>query len=300
MHPIRSIGSLVAMLAMAGCASTTPASVSAPSPSVIPSEIVAAEPSTTPIPSVGPTVVATATPLSHEPGSTFGWDQLLLATGDGLAVRRAPTTSAGLVFAAYWDAQSEQWVGSSDEVRLSAGHRVRVSLGPIEREGITWYRVYNVPQRGQESPEEVAWDADNDDTYGVPLGDHGWIATTLDTQSFVAPVADPDPSNMNPPLIFASGGSGEFVSDKFVASMQVAGDWALGTGPLAPCDLTISLEPIGAMLVSTSLIGAFEGGEILSSPELDSAEYRIRVTAGVPDHPEAECTWAIYVGQVIG
>jgi hypothetical protein len=81
---------------------------------------------------------------------------------------------------------------------------------------------------------------------------------------------------------------------------MVAGDWALVTADLAPCDFEVTLEPVREVLASESLIGVVAEGEIASSQNLPNGEYTVRVTAGVPGSPEASCSWALVIFQVIG
>lgn len=218
-------------------------------------------------------------------------------TAAGLAVRRGPTLSGELVDAVVWDASASEWTSTGEDVRLDAGHQVRVMLGPIERDGVTWYRVVSGPQPGQNPTDEVGWDANGDSQFG----DEGWIAVAQGDQTFVKVIPDPGVEHpLNPPLVFASGDSGTWESDAFTASMMVAGDWAFVTDDLAPCDFEVVLQPVDETLASESLIGVFAEGEIASSMDLEDREYTVRVTAGVSGSPEASCSWALMIGQVIG
>ena len=300
-HP-RSAPLLVSVLVatMTGCAATPTMESSPTSPppegSAPPGEPSASAVSPSAPPgSVPPT--ARATPSPAVVSEAFGFGQRLRVTADGLAVRRAPTLSGALVFGAVWDASGQQWIGTGEDVRLDAGYEVRVSLGPIHRDGVTWYRVMSFTQPGQDVSEETRWDADGDDQFGDPA----WIATDDGDRAFAQaiPPADGGPV-MNAPLVFASGDSGTWESDPFSASMMVAGSWAFVTADLAPCDFEVTLEPIGEVLASDSLIGVFAQGEIASSTNLEGRPYTVRVTAGVPGSSDASCSWALEIGQVIG
>lgn len=173
----------------------------------------------------------------------FAFDQLLEVTDNGLAVRRGPTISAELAFAAPWDAATGDWVGTTDGVRLDAGYRMRVWLGPVARDGFDWYEVRNVEGPGTEGADVVQWDADGDGIYA----DSGWIAADDGEATFVELVA-PSGGVPNPPLVFAAGSSGTYLSDPFEAWGEVGGTWVLVTDDLAPCDFTVTLEPSGELV----------------------------------------------------
>jgi hypothetical protein len=225
------------------------------------------------------------------PAGRFGFNQGLEVTADGLAVRRGPTTSAELAFGAPWDVNRGDWMGTTQAVRLGAGYRVLVLLGPVARDGFDWYEVRNLEGPGTE-PDVVQWDVDNDGIYA----DSAWIAAGDGEDSFVEAVpASEDPPN--PPLVFAAGSSGTFLSDPFQASGEVGGTWVLVTDDLAPCDFTVALEPSGERLVSASLIGVYEYGS-LGGTGL-AGEYRLRVDAGVAGSPDAACNWALALFQSV-
>jgi hypothetical protein len=250
-------------------------------------------------PSAAPSADASAGASAAEPSPTssgtaaksFGFFQRLEVTADGLAVRRGPTTSAELVFGAPWDPSAGDWVATTDAVRLPAGYQVQVLLGPVTRDGFDWYEVRNLEGPGTE-PEVVQWDADGDGVYA----DSGWIAAGDGDATFVE-AATPSDAAPNPPLVFAAGGSGTFVSDPFTASGDVGGTWVLVTDDLAPCDFTVTLEPSGEQVVGTSLIGVYEYGS-LGGTGLDG-EYRLTVTAGVAGSPDAACNWALALFQSV-
>jgi hypothetical protein len=225
------------------------------------------------------------------PFGRFAFNQRLAVTADGLAVRRSPTTSAELAFGAPWDASAGDWVGTTEAVRLPAGYQVLVWLGPIERDGLAWYEVRNVEGPGTEA-DVVQWDVDNDGIYG----DTGWIAAGNDEDTFVEAVSAAADAP-NPPLVFAAGSSGTFLSDPFYASGDVGGTWALVTDDLAPCDFTVTLEPSDEPLVTASLIGVFEYGSVGLTGL--AGEYRLRVAAGVAGSPDAACNWALALFQSV-
>lgn len=230
-------------------------------------------------------------PPAGLPSGPFAWNQLLVVTADGLAVRRGPSTSAELAFAAPWDTAIGDWVGTTEEVRLDVGYEVRVSLGPIRRDGFDWYEVTNSAEPGTES-DVVQWDADGDGIYFDP----GWIAAAEGEAMFVEPV--PVSGEVNPPLLFAAGSSGSYLSESFRAGGEVGGTWVLVTDDLAPCDLTVILEPSGQRLVEASLIGVYEYGS-LGAADLPAGEYQLRVTAGVDGYPDAACDWSLVLFQSV-
>jgi len=260
----------------------SPSSSANPTPSAVPS----------PLASAGtPSTAASPTPAGL-PSGPFAFNQPLEVTADGLAVRRGPTTSAELAFAAPWDTATGDWVGTTEGVRLAAGYRVLVLLGPVTRDGFDWYEVRNVAEPGAEA-DVVQWEADGDGTYA----DSGWIAAGDGDATFVEPVAASD-EVPNPPLVFAAGSSGTYLSDSFEASGAVGGTWVLVTDELAPCDFTVTIQPSGERLVAASLIGVYEYG-VLGSTGLAAGEYRLQVTAGVASHPDAACSWSLALFQSV-
>ena len=72
----------------------------------------------------------------------------------------------------------------------------------------------------------------------------------------------------------------------------------LVTDELAPCEFTVTLEPSGEALVDFSLIGVYEYGAH-GAAQLPAGEYRLRVTAGVDEHPEAACPWSLVLFQSV-
>lgn len=225
------------------------------------------------------------------PSGRFAFNQRLEVTVEGLAVRRGPTTSAELAFGAPWDASAGDWVGTTQAVRLAAGYQVLVLLGPVARDGFDWYEVRNLEGPGTEAGV-VQWDVDNDGIYA----DSGWIAAGDGQANFVEPVIPSDDAP-NPPLVFAAGSSGTFLSEPFQASGEVGGTWVLVTDDLAPCDFTVTLEPSGEGLVAASLIGVYDHGS-LGGTGL-AGEYRLRVDAGVAGSPDAACNWALALFQSV-
>ena len=179
------ITSLVIATALAGCSGQDADGGTAPP--VSPTQVDVSQ-SADPTASAASSVEASAAPSPSGGSSTsdglpsgpYAWNQLLSVTADGLAVRRAPTTSAELAFGAHWDAATGNWVGTSDEVRLDAGYQVRVSLGPVARDGFDWYEVTNTVEPGAES-DVIQWDVDNDGVYA----DSGWIAAAQGETLFV-------------------------------------------------------------------------------------------------------------------
>jgi len=288
MSRLQVIPVLILAFAMSACGGpdSVGGSVVATSPnSATPSS--SADPTTSALPSTD----ASPTPAGL-PAGQFAFDQLLEVTDNGLAVRRGPTTSAELAFAAPWDAATGDWVGTTQGVRLAAGYRMLVWLGPVARDGFDWYEVRNVEGPGTEA-DVVQWDADGDGIYA----DSGWIAAGDGEATFVEPVA-PTGGVPNPPLVFAAGSSGTYLSEPFEATDEVGGTWVLVTYELAPCDFTVTLEPSGQRLVEASLIGVYEYGG-LGITGLADGEYRLRVTARVADHPDAACNWALALFQSV-
>ena len=223
----------------------------------------------------------------------FQWAQPLRITVDRLAVRRGPSTASGLVLGARWEADKQAWIETDREVRLNAGDTVTVVLGPIQRDGYLWYHVQDATQRPLE--QERRWISDGDDVYG----DAGWIATSGPDGAFVE--ALDTPALEGPlPLVFAGGGSGTYQSAPIAGQdgLVLGGRYALSTGDWAPCYLSVAIEPTGDKLLETSLAGAIDQGRLEQTPYLSDGPYRVRVTAGVPDKPEAECSWAISVAML--
>ena len=291
------IPSLVIAIALAGCSGQDADGGTAPP--VSPTQVDVSQ-SADPTASAASSVEASEAPSPSGGSSTsdglpsgpYAWNQLLSVTADGLAVRRGPTTSAELAFGAHWDAATGNWVGTSDEVRLDAGYQVRVSLGPVARDGFDWYEVTNTVEPGAES-DVIQWDVDNDGVYA----DSGWIAAAEGETLFVEPA--PDSAEVpNPPLEFAAGSSGSFLSAPFQAAGDIGGTWVLVTDELAPCEFTVTLEPSGEALVDFSLIGVYEYGAH-GAAQLPAGEYRLRVTAGVDGHPEAACPWSLVLFQSV-
>lgn len=299
MHATRRTPALILLALLTGCSSTNDASLavptSAPSPTAHASASPLAVSPSAAVPSPSTATTASATPSG--PTGAYAWGDLLEVTGDGLALRLAPSTSGAIVMGSRWDADRATWVPTAEEVRLRAGDVVRVALGPIERESFTWYRVFEDPSTAEPIDGDLGWDANQD---GVTAFEQGWIANARGEERYVEALSDPLGPNWNLPLVFAAGSSRTFESEPFQASIAIRVDYALVTGNLAPCDLTITLETLGEVLVDTSLIGMLEEGEVMSSTELPEGDYTVVVTAGVPGSPEAPCGWAISVGQVIG
>lgn len=284
MSCIRFLSIVILAIAVGGCTAGT-ADPTAAQPSA----------SAASTPSAPPSMDTTASPQSIDaspshgglPSGPYAWYQALVVTVDGLAVRRGPTTSAAPAFAAPWDAAAGDWVPTTNEVRLDAGYQVRVSLGPVARDGFDWYEVFQTPQPGAES-EVVQWDVDNDGSYA----DSGWIAVAERGATFVEPASASGEAPITP-LVFAAGSSGSYLSEPLQAEgVPVSGTWVLVTDDLAPCDLTVTLEPLGERLVATSLIGEFEYG-VHGARDLAAGEYRLRVTAGVEGDPDAACGWSL-------
>lgn len=290
---------IVALLAACGPSaagpSTDPSGSPQPSatPEPSPSETPRDEPSEAPEPTDDADGTPSPTPADTPTAFRFG-DEVEV-TVDGLAVRRFPLTSSPLVVALTTDAAGDR-VPAGD-VRLNAGHRLWVDLGPIVLDGITWYQVHTGTQPGE--TEVITWDADGDGEGS----DNGWIAGVGEAgDAYLAAVpADPNAPLANPPLVEA-GGEADFTSEPFTASFQVVGMYALGTNGEAPCDFRVVLQPTGQVLYETSLTGAFDSGRFATSETeaLPEGEYTLEVTAGVAGNPEAGCPWTLTLFQAIG
>jgi len=238
-------------------------------------------------PSTAPTLQPTPSSgtAASLPPMEFAFAQELEIIVDRLAVRTGPSTGSPLVTGARWDADRSQWSPTSEQVRLSSGDIVRISLGPIVHDGYTWYRVWSVTDALPE--DEVRWNADGDDVYG----DEGWIATSV---TFVR--ARPPRGDVEfPPKVFAGGGSGAFLSEPFAADF-LAGYWAIAPDQ-APCNLRVTIEGTDIVLVGETGSRSFQAGSLRQNEDLGAGMHRLLVEAAATGDPAARCSWAIRVHQ---
>jgi hypothetical protein len=298
-HPIRRGVVAAILVGLAACA--TPSSSATPAATAARSDPAPATSGGTPPPSEPPSAPSTGSAVpsdgalpTNAPGtSAFAWSQVLEVTGNGLAVRGAPSADAPAAKVVRWDPAQSTWVTTDADVRLAAGERVRVVLGPIQADGTTWYRVSRMPPPGQAQVDEVRWDLGGSLTFA----DDGWIATSQGETAFVTAVPTP-PVAMSPPLVSTTGGAGRFESDPFHAVAGVAVTVVLAGNPDVACHMVVTLEPIAEPLVDVTMAGSVVQARTLSRMDLPEGDYRIAVT--VDGDTDGSCNWAIQVGQIVG
>ena len=131
-------------------------------------------------------------------------------TGNGLAVRSGPGPQYPLV--------SEFLLGRTEplettllrsEVRLPAGHVVRVQIGPLIVDGATWFAVYNVPQAGQAYTDMPLWRTVAPVPYSEIDFELTWIAVAQPSATYVdvteRPACSPCFDEAPPPTVAAVG-----------------------------------------------------------------------------------------------
>jgi hypothetical protein len=191
---------LAAALFVGGCAA--PAAHQSQVPSA--SSIATASASVVPTASTGPSSEPDIMAPSIEVGD------YLEVTGDGLAVRSGPGTDHPLV--------SEFLLGRTEplettllrsEVRLPAGHVVRVQLGALRIDDTTWFAVYNVPQAGQADTDTPLWRTVAPVPYSEIDFELTWIAAAQQSATFVRlterPACSPCFGDAPPPTVAAAG-----------------------------------------------------------------------------------------------
>ena len=215
---------------------------------------------------------------------------------NGLAVRVAPFTDAGLVEALVHDPVTGDRLASAASVRLDAGHITWVELGPLVLDGVPWYRVHTGMQPGESDTDLVTWDADGDGQGS----DAGWIAGAGSDGTYLELVA-PDPSApAAPEPLVAASGVWDYDSEPFSARSQVGGAFAAAEHADAGCEFSVTLSS-GEVLVAASLDAGFAQHEFDSSGTgLPSGTYTVAVRAGVPGQTDAECPWTMTLYQNAG
>lgn len=269
------------LLTLAGCAANeaTPSAIPSPTPSprLTPSAILAT-PTALPMPTTQPTPTR---------ASPFGYGDRVRVTQHGadLAVRVTPFVTAPMV-AGYVrpDETSGDWRLATQELRLDAGQAVRLGVGPICIAELCWYQVFS-------GDDLLGWDADHDGL--VADAEHGWIASG-DAEGSYLELSRPVPKPVVSESGRASTASAPFVIDQDGVGLWAT--WALATDGLAPCDLSVTLQPGNLAFVAESLEGAFTEGASLTQM-IAPGEYRLHVSASVSGSPDAECPWAVALGR---
>jgi hypothetical protein len=263
---------------LAGCASDAPATSGSPSAEASGS----ASPSTSSAPSTA------ASPSVAEPTGEllegYGLFDLLQAEVDALAVRVAPDIQAPLATGyRLFDGTS---IG---DVRLNTGDYVTVDLGPLQIGEITWYRVWPA-EGGRPGYSTILWDTQNN---GANPVEPGWVAASVGADEFLslyheAPAFDPEAAGLPAPL--GISGVGDYLSEPQDGFDLFALWWAYAIDEqAAPCDLTVTLVPVGGgtelVAVDGSLTGAFDEGQEHLNPEPEP--YQLAVASG--------CEWTLHL-----
>jgi hypothetical protein len=181
---------------------------------------------------------------------------------------------------------SSDWSLADRQFRLSTGDEVRVGMGPLCIRDLCWFEVFNTDLR-------AGWDEDHDGTMDHDA-DSGWIAAG-DAQGSYLELA-----RRSQVQTITASGRGSLVSSVVTIDREQVGlsaRWALATEDLAPCRLTISLQPGNYEFVTEGLIGVFSEGSTLTQM-IPPGEYRLEVEAGVPDAPTAACPWTVMFDRI--
>lgn len=261
-------------------------------PSTTPLATATPEPTTSSSQTSSPTPIA---PPSTEPSASaetagFAFNDILQVEVNGLAVRTAPYEHMPL--ATGWTTVAGALVELGD-VRLTAGDFVSVDLGPLHIGDTTWYRVWPA-EDAQLHYSTVSWDTKNN---GANPVEPGWVAAAVGADVYLTlhDPFEPEPWLSGLPLLVA--GTGRYVSEPLENHDLFVLEWVyLIDDQLAPCDLTMTLEPAsggpGVAVVDHSTIGAYEEGrQILGTanrvPIVGETfdPFRLRVESG--------CEWAL-------
>lgn len=162
-----------------------------------------------------------------------------------------------------------------------------MELGPIQIGDTTWYRVW--PAEGGELNYSTVW-WDTQDNGANPV-EPGWVAAAVGSDVYLTlhEAFDPDPAATGLPPTLLVSGIGDYVSPSQDGFDLFGLAWAyLIDEQLAPCDFTVSLEPVGGgegvVAVDSSTIGAFEEG--FASVEREGFEpYKVIVSS--------DCEWSL-------
>lgn len=215
---------------------------------------------------------------------------------DGLAVRTGPASTYPLVAGYQWDAAANTEVLATDAVRVNNGYFLWIEGGLLVIDGIPWYRVGNTQRQTGVAPDELLkWDADGDEF----RHDYGWVAGGNGTSSFLV-ADDPPPPRDEPvhgrgpdPYAILSG-IGNGGTDSFEANAPVGIRWYAADPEGQTCHFTITLEPGGIQMVSSS-IETWAGGDDFWPRDFE--------TPLVGDHwveIETDCSWSLRVVPIQG
>ena len=249
-------------------------------------------PTDSPLPVASASQLSTSSQEASESDIEVG--DYLEVTGNGLAVRSGPGIEHPLV--------SEFLLGRTEplettllraEVRLPAGYLVRVGLGPLIVDDLTWFAVSNVPQAGQAPADTPIWRTVAPVPYSEIDFELTWIAAAQAGKTYVRVTERPACSlcfeDSPPPTAAASGvGAGRVGpwTNRDATWMQFA-----AAAPLASdvCDFRVT--------TSSSVVRYDERG----------VDYFSALIPGVSPFPDApidaevwldiggDCAWAVRI-----
>jgi hypothetical protein len=205
----------------------------------------------------------------------YAGGDVVVVTGDGLAVRQGPSTQYPLLAAARWSATGVEVLGSP--YRLSAGEELIVGPGPLIVDGKAWYSV-------RHADDEIQWTPLDEPGSGIA----GWIAANDGISEFVRLVE----ASSDERQFFATGvGPSETSEIPELPGCPGCGPgFVLTVGnsdPGSSCDLRV-LDNTGAVLLDDTIVGWGSRGS--SWPGEPGTKLQI----------ETKCAWHLRVGNYVG
>ena len=201
----------------------------------------------------------------------YAYGDVVVVTGDGLAVRQGPSTQYPLLSAV----RGGEVLGSP--YRLSAGEELILGPGPLIVDGKAWYSV-------RHADDEILWTRSDEPRYGIV----GWIAANDGISEFVRLVE----ASSDERQFFATGVGPSETSEipELPGCPGCAPGFVLTVGnsdPDSSCDLRV-LDNTGAVLLDA--VRAGWGNEGAWWPGEPGTKLRI----------ETQCAWHLRVGNYVG
>jgi hypothetical protein len=206
-------------------------------------------------------------------------------TVDGLAVRTSPDTEASLV-----DGLDARGAVVTPNLFIGTGALVSVLSGPLEHQGIGWFRVAPLP-----GSSDTAWES------GHPARpQQGWVAGGQDGTPYLEPAdAGPQPTPSATPratpapvIALAEAGRGPWVSPRLELGGPPIVEWDVADPDGDGCRFGLFVSGAGGTQQAVSGSIARTDGSTWTARGLTAGGYTVRI--------DGDCAWAIIAGAPTG